>query len=455
MLPSHENPTSWPMKIRCGVFGLALFLPLFLIAIARPYRIPSTENHFQFGWEAGRVAASIASGGGFSSPYPLPSGPTAMQPPVYPLILAVIFKLFGLYSATSAFVALALDCVLFAFTTVLVIRLGTLVADESVGIFSGLAWAVNPYALYVSSTKIWETALSTFLIITILIAIFQLSSKSRLAIWFVIGFACGVTVLTNSSILLALPFLWGWKAMQLRRVSPHLIRKLAAMAIGFVVILVPWGIRNFRVFNKPILLRSNLWEEVRFGNCLNIDLPKSKAEMFDTWDSGSPQTAVNNKSYPLSGYPSVSRSELQLYRRLGEMEYMKEMKLDAIWCVRSNPMSFLRLTLRRIAFTWTGAFYIWPETNGLLARLQPEAIVSYSAVSTLAFIGLFLLLKRNFQQALPFAILLLTYPLVYYATHITFRYRYPIDPEITVLASLTVISAIRAVRRMRSPNALV
>src|SRR5258708_869196 len=49
------------------------------------------------------IAESIASGHGFSSPYSGgDSGPTAVEPPVFPYLLAGIFRVFGTNTEASA-----------------------------------------------------------------------------------------------------------------------------------------------------------------------------------------------------------------------------------------------------------------------------------------------------------------------------------------------------------------
>src|SRR5581483_6500435 len=63
--------------------------------------LPTAFNHMLFGYEVGRIASSVASGHGFSSPFPGWSGPTAWLGPVYPLLLAAVFKIFGAYSHSS------------------------------------------------------------------------------------------------------------------------------------------------------------------------------------------------------------------------------------------------------------------------------------------------------------------------------------------------------------------
>jgi hypothetical protein len=46
----------------------------------------------------GRVARSLATGHGYADPFGGHSGPTAWVPPLFPLILALVFKLFGVYT---------------------------------------------------------------------------------------------------------------------------------------------------------------------------------------------------------------------------------------------------------------------------------------------------------------------------------------------------------------------
>src|SRR6185437_15806773 len=63
-------------------------LRLAAILVLHTYRYRTTEGHFDFGYEMGRIAAAIASGHGFSNPFQTPTGPTAWEPPLYPYLTA-------------------------------------------------------------------------------------------------------------------------------------------------------------------------------------------------------------------------------------------------------------------------------------------------------------------------------------------------------------------------------
>src|SRR5438067_6248927 len=88
---------------------LALLLRLAVITIGQTYRVNPRQDHFGFGWETGRIARSIAEGQGFSSPFHGTTGPTAWVAPLYPYFVAGVFLIFGVYTATSAWILLAVN----------------------------------------------------------------------------------------------------------------------------------------------------------------------------------------------------------------------------------------------------------------------------------------------------------------------------------------------------------
>ena len=93
------------------IFWIGLVVRLLYITLAHTYRVRVILDHFQFGWEAGRIARAVATGHGYADPFLGPSGPTTWIPPLFPLVLAGVFKLFGVYTAISAWMILAIDSV--------------------------------------------------------------------------------------------------------------------------------------------------------------------------------------------------------------------------------------------------------------------------------------------------------------------------------------------------------
>src|ERR1700690_4284378 len=97
---------------------ISLVLQVATIGVFRQYRTRSGEDHFGFGWEMGRIGRSIALGQGFSSPYEGHTGPTAWEPPLYPFLIAGVFKVFGIYTVASALVLLSVNSLFSALTCI-------------------------------------------------------------------------------------------------------------------------------------------------------------------------------------------------------------------------------------------------------------------------------------------------------------------------------------------------
>ena len=97
-----EGAKPGPAGVRSRTLFLmvATGLTIRLIVMAFMYKqhLDPWHDHFHFGFEAGRIARSIAQGEGFSSPLYEKTGPTAWLTPVYPYILAGFFKVFGIYT---------------------------------------------------------------------------------------------------------------------------------------------------------------------------------------------------------------------------------------------------------------------------------------------------------------------------------------------------------------------
>ena len=163
-----------------------------MITVGHTYRITPRRDHFQFGWEMGRIARSIASGQGFSSPTDLPSGPSAWAPPVYPYILAGVFKLFGIYSPLSAWVILAFNSVFGALTCFTLYRIALQMYGAPVARAVAWTWAVFPYAIYWPVRVVWEMSLTAFLLsLAVLLTLQMAEGTPSLRQWIELRAAVG------------------------------------------------------------------------------------------------------------------------------------------------------------------------------------------------------------------------------------------------------------------------
>lgn len=388
---------------------VALLFRIGLILALGTYHRDPAEDHIAFGYETGRVARSIVQGQGISSPFQGPSGPTGVLMPVYPYLLAGVFKLFGIYTTTSAMAIMSLNCLFSALTCLPVFYIGERTFSRRVGSIAAWAWAFHPVAVFISVVRIWETTLTTLLMSLILLALLTLEHVALPRAWLGFGLLCGLMALSNPSIVAVLPFWGAWLWLRLRHHGAQPGRLLGMAALVFLLSLSPWFLRNYLVFHRLIPFRTNFGLELQIGNNpLSVGAP----------------------IYEL--HPIHNPKEFEKYRQMGELAYVAEKKREAFQFIGGHPGAFFRLTLLRIAYTWT---YIWQLSGNTRGAqwVAAAGVFGFGLQSFLAFLGLVLAARSGKKEAVPFGALLIFFPIVYYVTFAQMRFRHPLEPLMVVL----------------------
>ena len=176
ILPISSQPASKPFSSRLTspwmIFLVALLVRLIYITVAHSYRFHALDDHFEFGWEVGRIGRSLALGRGFADPFiPTGTGPTAWLPPLYPLIIGAIFRVFGVYTPVSGWVLLAINSVFGAATVPAIYEIAVRCfgrgeysqRGRKIALWSAWIWALYPATMQYSVRWIWETSLTTLL----------------------------------------------------------------------------------------------------------------------------------------------------------------------------------------------------------------------------------------------------------------------------------------------------
>jgi 4-amino-4-deoxy-L-arabinose transferase-like glycosyltransferase len=370
-----------------------------------------------FQTETGHIAYSIASGKGFSSPFQRDSGPTAWLTPVYPYLLADIFKLFGIYTLHSFFAALSLNILFSAGACVPIFYAGKRIAGLGVASAAAWLWAIFPNAVIIPFEWIWDTSLSALLVATLLWATLELAESRRVRDWCFYGLLWGFALLTNPAIALPFPVLLAWAAYRIRdryHAASWLMRPVLAAALALLCCL-PWTIRNYVQFHKLIPLRSNFAFELYIGNNENYE--------------------DEHRSRP--GAVTQDR-EILRYLHMGETAFMEEEKRKAVAFIAEHPRIELWLISQRFVDFWTGTstpLAVFRRADSLWLRI---ILLCNDLAPLCAFLGVIMLLATKNSYALPVVAIPIVFPLLYYVTHTSLRYRHPIDPVVLLLAAIGV-----------------
>jgi Dolichyl-phosphate-mannose-protein mannosyltransferase len=390
----------------------------FLVpAIQQMYR--GVVIDFHYGVETGAVAAAIAQGRGFSSPLRLvQTGPTAWFAPIFPYLLAGVFKLFGVYSYTSDMVIRFLDLAFSSFTCWPIAAIATRAFGRKTGIAAAWMWVFLPTAIFYPVMWVWDTSLATLWLAMLVASTLQLHGSDRMSRWLGYGALWSAGAMINPSLLSVLPPLGLWAIWPLRRRMAPALKLASAAALIFAIGIVPWTIRNYEVFHAFVPLRSNFGLELWLGN--NPGVP----------DSSTPWL-----------HPNENIDEAQRYARMTEIPYMEEKQSQAWAFIRSHPADTARFVLHRFTNHWLGIWDspvdLWP-TAPWSTRLR---MISQATFALLAWLGLLFAYRARNAAASALGIVMIVFPLVFYLTHTDLRYRHPMEPVMLVLAVFAVVYA--------------
>lgn len=400
----------------------SIWLILFIAAGARlsyawerQHNLPAEALVAQFQQETGNIARSVAMGRGFSSPLGRETGPTAWLPPVYPLLLAGIFRIFGIATVPAFFAAVCLNIAFSAGASLPIFYAGKRIAGAGAATAAAWLWALFPNGISFPFEWIWDTSLTALLAATLLWATLAVAESPRLRHWCAYGGLWGLALLTDPVLGSVLPFLLAWDAYRARGRGLADLRAPALALACAILCCVPWTARNYAVFHRLIPLRSNLGLELYVQNNENYgDHP------------------------PVWPYGVTREREIYRFFRMGEPAFMQEEMHKALQFISTHPRAEFRLSRDRLVAFWTGTPN--PLRDFLAADslfLQMVSVCSFLlAAGTLS--GIAVLVARRSEFAFPLASFPVFYPLVYYLTHSSLRYRHPLDP---ILVLLTAIAA--------------
>jgi len=196
--------------------------------------------------------------------------PTCIRLPGYPAFVALVWKVAGIdhYKAVMV-VQMFFD----VGTCYLVAALGRRVLWERAAMAAFLLYALNPFTANYVATPLSETLAIFFTALALLFAVKGLQNRegwgTRTWIYCGLAIAAGILLRPDAGILLAA--ICGYLAIEFCRRPDklHIVAAGILVAVISLAPLVPWTVRNWRVFQvfQPLAPRyaNNSWEFVAAG----------------------------------------------------------------------------------------------------------------------------------------------------------------------------------------------
>jgi hypothetical protein len=387
------------------LFAIAFALRLTLVLWQEPPEIVRYEEV--------NVAASFAEHGTFADAYGPNTGPSAHCLPLYPMLMSVIFKLFGM--GLSGGIALAIVAAIGAALGYSLLPAFARAAGLGVsrGLAVGMAGAVVPVSFWAQTNGLYGTSWTFAVAIILGILLCRVTTEglfqAREAA--VVGLVTGIGALLNSCFLTLAAAVALVTLIMRRQAWLRVVAFFAVAGLCTLLVLSPWAIRNRLVLGTWIFTRSNLGLELQVSN---NDVCSADGER-------------NVRSAAaVAFHPYFTPSERERIRQMGAVAYDAAKKHEAIEWIHQHPRRFLILTAERIRLL------VFPA----MKRVWQTAAAG--ALSILAFCGLIATIKRGNQCGPILAAMVVGYLAIFLVVQVLSRYRFPIEGILLVLASALI-----------------
>ncbi|HET6883690.1 MAG TPA: hypothetical protein VFI31_26285, partial [Pirellulales bacterium] len=393
-------------------------------------------------YEHGEIAENLLAGRGFSVTFLGTSGPTSQQAPFYPLLLAGVYRLFGVDTWASLLAVQLLQAVAGTLLVLCVVWLAWSLVPDWPSLGSTAGWLAAFYPSHVYMVTHFQVALWAALALTALVAwVSWPVGKHRWMKAAASGVMAGGLLLIDPILALALP----WVAYLFWRRDRELVvadgwsngllawggrmGRLASIGLIAALVLAPWLYRNYLVHRELVFVKSTFgyafWQGNNPASWGTDKIPKSSDESLRVahdgsiagqhqalWDARRETLYIDDVLLKPRGY--------RQFAGLTEPERSRLLGRQAGDFIEREPGRYLQLCLRRLRY-----FLLFDETN-------PKArhwLYRTATVSWLVSAGIGLLVLRPYWHTFwPTIAIFASVTLFHTLTITSARFRIPIEP---------------------------
>ncbi len=385
--------------------------------------LPGTQD--QVSYDA--LAQRLVAGKGYSFPvdwYPFTKAetPTAHWSFGYSAYLAGTYLLFGRHPLAARLLQSILVGVLMP---LLLFRLGARLFNPAVALLAAAWSALYPYSVYYAAALMTESffSIGVLLILYLFLAVQERPSITNAVL---LGAAIGGTTLLRQTFLPVLPWLLMWLLWEMRGRIPW--RGLVVTAAISALMILPWTLRNYRVFGSFLLLNSNAG--------------------YAFWSANHPSQG----SQWIANLDTVVVPIPLEWQDLNEAQLDKTLMNDAIHFIAADPVRYVVLALSKAP----KQFEFWPDPNSP-AISNLSRTLSFGLALPFMLAGLYIS-RREWRKLLPIYLLVTFYNASFLLSWPSARYRLATDTVMLLFAAVALLAVLRYVQSRRQaqnqPDAL-
>jgi hypothetical protein len=380
-------------------------------------------------WEYETIAVNFLTGRGFVFTHIGNVDYKAYCEPLYPFVCILIYY----FTQHSVFAMILVQVIVSSLIAIVVYFLGKDIYSPRIGVLAGILTAVHP-GLLVYTIKFHPLIFDAFFISLTTLTMVKLLNNFTLKNVVIAGIISGLCILTRPTILFFLLFGWGYILL----VNKIRFKKAAGYSLIlfclFSVVTLPWVLRNYSVFNKFVLTRTNGPYVFWLGNNPNF--------------SGS-AIDKNGRSL-LELAPKEFREKIN---SLDEVGQNSEFLSSALAYIKKYPLDFFeRITKKFYYFWWftPQAGLLYPALLFSIFKVFSLLLLFFGVCGIIfSFIGKAIKQREKTNLAL---ILLLSISFVQSLFYVETRHRLSIEPVFLVFVAQGIFICLKKILGGKNEN---
>ena len=364
------------------------------------------------------MALSLNSGGGYV--YPHFGIEYKSYYPGVPYIgwTAFVYSLFPNNAGLGQTAVLLTQSVMSGLLAYLVFLIGRELWDGRVGVVAAGLALMHPGLAYYDTHKLHPLSFDTLLVMLVVWALIVLRNSESFSKVLFTGIVLGVAMLQRGSLALFVPVsaVWVWLT------GPQALRiqRAVVFALGVVVAMSPWLIRNYQVHGVPLMTTTN-------------------GEHF--WLGNAPHS-LGSATLP-SGELAIEQSPAAVWDASSEMEQNAIYWRAAIDNLNADPGGFVVGIFTKFVYFWT----IAPQTGVRYPGLYSVGYFAfYIPLMLLAFVGAGRMVNRGIDEKretlwilLLIGSVFLSVSLIHSLLYFELRHRWLLEPMLAIFAAIGLL----------------
>jgi 4-amino-4-deoxy-L-arabinose transferase-like glycosyltransferase len=384
------------------------------------------------GAEYERYATNIVDHLAYSNALSAPYFASVFRTPGYPLFLA----LFRLLDPNSWVLVRCAQFALLGLTAFLTYRLSLFVTTRRVALISAVLCATFLPFVWLATYQLTEI-LATFLATAVVFLIFRAragtagSEKRTLRRYAALGAVTGLLSLVRPEDGLVVALIAGGLFVANRHVpAGRRLRGVGVLLVGFLVVVVPWTVRNAVVAHEVIPVGANSGQSLYISAqqyAGRISYSDTHADYERLYGSAGLIARVTGHRSPYASPLSGSSVEVASNSALESAAVGTFERLTIGTVLRSLPS--------RVAHLWGTADYP-PQGRSFSASAHRLAVVQYSVILALAALGMFIAMLAGRTELWPLLLFPIYTTLVHLVFNVEARFTIPDRPSAIIFASM-------------------